>query len=550
MVDAALERATTACLRGTDVAADPLVKRRLALPVKYMGGGLRKRMQVRIAAYAGSLITAVKDFSTRRARDGSVRVGFFPSLAPSLGGESYTCESALLGHYLAAGSPAAAALEEAWQTMRDEVADSAKPGPLDGPITGGAASIKAHLQREITKQRELAAVEKFKGEMKELMTEGAWGQIKPGDMRANAYLSCDGLSNQLLTALPNKHYFLSPTDFSDALARYLGCALPSIRLEGLEGKLMPCNSLSGEGRRRGRVCDAYGHEMELAKLPDNTVHAESTTLEKTVYGTLKYAGFDPRWQDKLMFKGSTSERPAIVPDVTCRLSYNDGPTLEYIYDIKTSRVSGSTLGYNTRASYDKPHGAMDARAAQVPREYLAKARKADRDAAAGAPSHNSDPDQEDEDFYLGVDTTTTPSHIPGPMETKLRAKPEPIGLCFGAYGEASKGVHNLIKVVAEELAAERGHELGVGKERQVGIFVQRVRCAWGMAAIRARARSRAMRKPLVGCSRLQAQGLVAGSCVAPKTRRTQGDAHLETLDAITWAEDSGSRMSRDARCEA
>ena len=88
MVDAALERATTACLRGTDVAADPLVKRRLALPVKYMGGGLRKRTQVRLAAYAGSLVTAVKDFSTRRARDGSVRVGFFPSLAPSLGGES------------------------------------------------------------------------------------------------------------------------------------------------------------------------------------------------------------------------------------------------------------------------------------------------------------------------------------------------------------------------------------------------------------------------------------------------------------------------------
>ena len=35
-----------------------------------------------------------------------------------------------------------------------------------------------------------------------------------------------------------------------------------------------------------------------------------------------------------MFTGNTSERPAIVPDVTCRLSYDDGPTLEYIYDIK------------------------------------------------------------------------------------------------------------------------------------------------------------------------------------------------------------------------
>ena len=92
------------------------------------------------------------------------------------------------------------------------------------------------------------------------------------------------------------------------------------------------------------------------------------------------------------------------------------------------------------------------------------------------------------------------------MESKLRAYPEPIGLCFGAYGEASQSVHNLIKVVAEELAEVKGDELGMDKERQVGVFTQRVRCAWGMAAIRARARSRAVRKPLVGCSRLQSAG--------------------------------------------
>ena len=108
---------------------------------------------------------------------------------------------------------------------------------------------------------------------------------------------------------------------------------------------MPCNALSGEGRRKGRVCDAYGHELELAKIQDNTVHAESTTLEKTVYGTLKYGGFDPRWQDKIMFKGLTADRPALVPDVTCRLAYGDGPKLEYIYDIKTSQDSASTFGY-------------------------------------------------------------------------------------------------------------------------------------------------------------------------------------------------------------
>ena len=56
---------------------------------------------------------------------------------------------------------------------------------------------------------------------------------------------------------------------------------------------------------------------------------------------------------------------------------------------------------------------------------------------------------------MGVATTSSPDHRPGPMETKLRAHPEPVGLCFGAYGEASQGVHDLIKVVAEAMAEEK-----------------------------------------------------------------------------------------------
>ena len=149
---------------------------------------------------------------------------------------------------------------------------------------------------------------------------------------------------------------------------------------------------------------------------------------------------------------------------------------------------------------------------------------------------------------LVAGSCSSPDHHPGPMETKLRAHPEPVGLCFGAYGEASQGVHDLIKVVAEAMAEERGNELGVEKERQIGVFTQRIRCEWGMAAIRARARSRAVRTPLVGCSRAQAQGLVAGSCSIPRMKKGPGEASLGALDALAWVMDSGERMSREARC--
>ena len=71
-----------------------------------------------------------------------------------------------------------------------------------------------------------------------------------------------------------------------------------------------------------------------------------------------------------------------------------------------------------------------------------------------------------------------------------------------------------------------------------------------MAAARARARSREVRRPLVGCSREQAGRLLAGSCTPANPRRGPGDAYLEMLDAITWVEDTGARMSREARAEA
>ena len=59
------------------------------------------------------------------------------------------------------------------------------------------------------------------------------------------------------------------------------------------------------------MCDAHRHQMELATLPDNVVKVESTTIEKAIHSTLRYAGFDARWQDKLLFKqggGSSSLR--------------------------------------------------------------------------------------------------------------------------------------------------------------------------------------------------------------------------------------------------
>ena len=105
--------------------------------------------------------------------------------------------------------------------------------------------------------------------------------------------------------------------------------------------------------------------------------------------------------------------------------------------------------------------------------------------------------------------------------------------------------------MAEKLAEDRGDELGCAKERMLGVFTQRIRCEWGMAAIQARARSREVLRPLVDCSRAQATSrLLAGSCTPAQLRRAPGQAHLERLDALTWAEDTGAHMSRETCAKA
>ena len=246
-----------------------------------------------------------------------------------------------------------------------------------------------------------------------------------------------------------------------------------------------------------------------------------------------------------MFKATrVGDRPALVPDITVKMAMGrEAPVLEYLLDVKTVRMGGV---YNVRANYDKPHGAMDARGEMVEKEYLAKARMADGGMMQGAANDYSDSDWGETEGD-SANSSLNPAYSPGPVERKLRAHPSPVGLCFGAYGEGSQGVHVLVDRVAEKLAEERGEELGCDKGMVLGLCKQRIRCAVGVAAVRARAVARAARRPLVGCSTAQANRLLAGSCTAHNSLKTPGQGGLDMLTAMAWKEDNGNRGARGLR---
>ena len=113
-------------------------------------------------------------------------------------------------------------------------------------------------------------------------------------------------------------------------------------------------------------------------------------------------------------------------------------------------------------------------------------------------------------------------------------------------------MHDLVERIAHKLAEERGEELGcdMNKVRRVCASKQRTRCALGVAAVRARAVARAARRPLVGCTTVQANRLLAGSCSAPtslskapaRTRRPTAADGYYGMEGGRWEPRSARTM--------
>ena len=240
-----------------------------------------------------------------------------------------------------------------------------------------------------------------------------------------------------------------------------------------------------------------------------------------------------------------------MPDIKASLSYDDGKTPEqdFIFDVKTTRRSASTH-YKCKDAYHNPHGAVDKRAAAVPKEYVMKARKADREYASRATTNDTS-DSGDEFDDLDLDNDQGMSHTSGPVESKLRELPPPVGLAFGSYCEASEEVHRLVKVVAAYMVDKRGGELGfMDREKKKAVFEQRLRQSWAMAALRAKARAREERLPLIGLTtKAQADRLLAGSVAGSwqPDSALPGHQQIALLDALVWPEDAGTSLSREER---
>jgi hypothetical protein len=165
-----------------------------------------------------------------------------------------------------------------------------------------------------------------------------------------------------------------------------------------------------------------------------------------------------RARDELA-SSSQRKRQGLVPDFMATLPEG----FEVLLELK---VIGLASTWYSRG--DAARGcAVAARARAIQSEYIGKARTLDR-------------------RFSSQDNAATTAA--GPVERKLAGYGRVRGLTFGAFGEASKDVHELVGILAKAHASRHWITMGCrNPEEAVALTARTLFRSWGLMAVRAQA---------------------------------------------------------------
>ena len=330
-------------------------------------------------------------------------------------------------------------------------------------------------------------------------------QLPHGDTRREAWLACDAFSSAWIGSWPSPQDALSPQEFPEVLATYLGRESPAVR--ALAGQRIPCCRQAGP-----RVCDPFGQQLGLAQLTDRAHGECHDYIAAGMFRDCLHAGLRGETECRALFGAvlpaavvvaADGERGrgelGIVPDARlhCRMwrSHTDrcaahqrhrGRTerrgererhaSDHIFDMKTIHGGGPAY-LSARARQDGQCGGVAQRAHQVHREYERHAERLDGRADVQAQNHGS------------TDA----------VQTVLRSYGTVRSLVWGQYGEASLDVHELFELVVDEATHNTWRFLGARCMSDArSYYATRLRRSWGILAVREMARHRLRRVCYVG----------------------------------------------------
>ena len=411
-------------------------------PVKMGGLGIRSNVETRLAAFVGGLEQALPHFV----------------------GEDGICKqlSQILGNLedgnrwetlLQSGSRTGMEFAEAWSTLRQEAQKCSVY--LGQDITGslaieaesaGQGATDGSTRRKITAERE-----ELRGAV---MNEAIYRMTNSKARAAVAWHNRDKLSSAWLSCLPGPEGLSSPA-FAEAMALVL--CMPSPVCKNRVG--CPVGK---------RTVDIFGDNIMAASLPGDHWRTRHDKLKMTLNSLCTWARLPATCEVWGLFSHmipnealsrieAGRKRQGLVPDFRLEMPSATGGTTYRLAELKV--ISCCETWYKPVAS-GKCRG-TEKRAKGLQMEYIRKARKVDQ-----AMQKQGDDEK-------------------GPVEHRLEEFGELIGLCFGAWGEASTDVHNLVQTLAESRLKFQGLKAGRPRSKQeLGIIVGQVRRRLSVAAVK------------------------------------------------------------------
>ena len=280
----------------------------------------------------------------------------------------------------------------------------------------------------------------------------------------------DKMSTSWLHCLPGPEG-LGNAQFSEALALMLCMPSPA------------CKTHVGQQVGAKAACvDTYGHKVMSANLPGDhwrTRH-DVTKMEisslcaysKVEHTTEVFGLFAPLIPQQALSRYERGhKRQGLVPDFRLNTNNNAGAARHQLAELKLISCCDAwyapSAGGNVRA--------VEKRASGLPADYRRKARQADR-----------------ESREMSGDAR-------GPVEQKLEQFGDLLGLVFGAWGEASEGVHTLIEIMATSRLNSQERTRGrPGNKQELGLITAQIRRRLSQVVIKAQVNCLLNRLHLIG----------------------------------------------------
>ena len=484
IIQVALTKAVETLGYDNMIIGDDITTRRLHLPIRQGGCGIRNLYKLAVAAYSSSFIEAAITFTTSEI----VMHGTFKGLADVFPAAGFQPGGSRFQRALGLGNlPSMQSCADAWDEMRLEVNQPAV-GPLSQTILNAGHGMGSRfLQRQLTRQRT---------DVERASLHHDIMQLPSTDTRRMAWLSRDKISSAGLTSWPTKKCAMDDTTFSEMLTQFLG--RESFMVRHLAGKYIPCSL------NQHTTCCKFGFELSAATLPVATFNDPHDEASQALYMGLMSTVTTVRVEPAHLFSGIVppdlmvpteyKKQPAIVPDAAVTVSIPAAQTARHARQSETAQPLRMQL-FDTKIIHafnayqhgqrerEDQGGAVAARARKVETEYKAHARKMD---ARIATAQNA------------------------PLATAVQTHLQTLGpiraAVLGHFGECSPDIHHLVRAAAESLAATRWRAMGARSESEArGFFMNAVRKELSMSFWTALARHRQNRLDFVGISRADVQ---------------------------------------------